>query len=87
MSEESKAERFTGTVRFFDIDKGYGFCRRTGELPDVFVHSSALKRSGIFDAVRAGDTLEFDVLPVEGKGPKASSIRVVERAVPRDRTD
>lgn len=76
----SELERTTGVMRFFDIDKGYGFCKRQDGSPDVFVHSNALKKSGIYDGVKAGDTLEFDVTPVDGKGPKASGIKIVERA-------
>lgn len=79
MTEETQLERAKGVVRFFDGDKGYGFCRRESG-PDVFVHAHALKRSGIYDGVKAGDTLEFDITPVEGKGPKASAIRIVEKA-------
>lgn len=81
MSDENQQERSTGVVKFFDPEKGYGFCKREGDKPDVFVHSNALKRSGIYDGIKPGDTLEFDVTPVEGKGPKASAITVVERAV------
>lgn len=80
MSDENQSERSKGIVKFFDSDKGYGFCKRGGDQPDVFVHSNALKRSGIYDGIKAGDTLEFDVTPVEGKGPKASAITIVERA-------
>lgn len=73
------SERSVGVVKFFDIEKGYGFCQRDG-LDDVFVHANALKRSGIQDGVKTGDKLEFAVIPVEGKGPKADEIRVLERA-------
>lgn len=73
-------ERTAGTVRFFDEKKGYGFCKRNDGGPDVFIHASVLKKCGIVNGVKAGDVLEFDVNPVEGKGPKASEIRLIERA-------
>lgn len=77
----TELERAKGTVRFFDDKKGYGFCQRVdGAGPDVFVHASMLKKSGITDGVKAGDMLEFTVNPVDGNGPRASEIRVVERA-------
>lgn len=78
MSELAK-ERSKGVVKFFNAEKGFGFCRRDGK-PDVFLHQNALKRSGIYDGVVEGDTLEFDVEPVVGKGPKASEIKVLEKA-------
>lgn len=64
--------RARGVVKFFSESKGFGFCSREGEQ-DVFVHANALKRSGIKDGVREGDTLEFDVIPVDGKGPKGAN--------------
>lgn len=73
-------ERSKGVVKFFNIEKGFGFCKRDGELSDVFIHANALKRSGIYDGVKAGDTLEFDVIPVDGKGPKADEIKLLGRA-------
>lgn len=77
---EAELERAQGTVRFFDEKKGYGFCQRSDGGPDVFVHASVLKKSGITTGVKTGDTLEFTVNPVEGNGPRASEVRVVERA-------
>ena len=78
MKEEivtSPVERSAGVVKFFNGEKGFGFVRRDGGAPDVFIHANALKRSGIENGVQTGDRLEFDVLPVEGKGPKASNIK------------
>ena len=70
-------ERGTGTVKFFNAEKGFGFCRRD-KGPDVFVHVNALKRSGLDEkSIKTGDKLEFDLIPVEGKGPKAANIKIV----------
>lgn len=74
------AERAMGVVKFFDEAKGFGFCRRIGSEPDVFLHANALKRSGITSPPKTGDHLEFDVIPVEGKGPKADNIRALSKA-------
>ena len=77
---EPVVSRDKGEVKFFDVAKGFGFCKRDGGLPDVFVHANALKRSGIEGGVKAGDKLEFDVIPSDGKGPKADSIKILSRA-------
>lgn len=74
------AERSQGVVKFFNADKGFGFVKRDGGLSDVFIHANALKRSGIMEGVKTGDKLEFDVLAVDGKGPKADGIKILERA-------
>lgn len=69
---EQKLERTQGTVKFFDKGKGYGFCRRNGAM-DVWFHHRALQRAGL-DEVAMGDQLEFDLVPVPGKGGKAINI-------------
>lgn len=63
-------ERDTGEVKFFNAEKGFGFCARAGK-PDVFVHANELKRSGVEGLLQPGDRLSFDVVPAPGKpGPK-----------------
>ena len=65
----------TGTVKWFNVDKGYGFVATNGGGKDVFVHVSALDRSGIA-ALSEGQTVVVDV--VEGrKGPEAARIRLI----------
>jgi cold shock protein len=65
----------TGTVKWFNADKGYGFVAMNGGGKDLFVHVSALDRSGIA-ALSEGQTVVVDV--VEGrKGPKAARIRLI----------
>ncbi|MEL6298002.1 MAG: cold-shock protein [Pseudomonadota bacterium] len=51
-------DRVTGTVKFFNTAKGYGFIQPDDGGKDVFVHASALERAGI-PAVREGDKLSF----------------------------
>ena len=56
--------RITGTVKWFNDAKGFGFISREGG-PDVFVHFSAISGSG-FKSLAEGDKVEFDVT----RGPK-----------------
>ena len=64
----------TGTVKWFNPERGYGFIAPNGGGKDVFVHVSALERSGI-TALTEGQTVVVDV--VEGrKGPEAVRVRL-----------
>ena len=64
----------TGTVKWFNADRGYGFIAPNGGGKDVFVHISTLERSGI-EGLTEGQTVVVDV--VEGrKGPEAARIRL-----------
>lgn len=61
----------TGTVKWFNDEKGFGFIEREG-APDVFVHYSAIQGSG-FKKLEEGDKVSFDV--EEGnKGPQAKNV-------------
>ena len=64
----------TGTVKWFNAERGYGFIAPNGGGKDVFVHISALDRSGIA-ALSEGQTVVVDI--VEGrKGPEAAKVRL-----------
>lgn len=64
--------RETGTVKWFDPAKGYGFISREGDLGDVFVHFSAIQGDG-FKTLDEGECVEFNV--GEGtKGPTAENV-------------
>jgi CspA family cold shock protein len=67
-------ERETGTVKWFNSEKGYGFIERE-EGTDVFVHYSALSMEG-FRTLEEGNKVEFDVIQGE-KGPQASNVTLV----------
>jgi cold shock protein len=67
--------RITGTVKWFNDAKGFGFITRE-DGPDVFVHFSAISANG-FKSLAEGDSVEFEV--VEGqKGPQAAGVVKLE---------
>ena len=53
-------EKATGTVKFFNSMKGFGFIQRDDGQPDAFVHISAVERAGI-PTLNEGDRLEFEI--------------------------
>jgi cold shock protein len=64
----------TGTVKFFNFDKGYGFITPDAGGADIFVHVSALQSSGISDLAQ-GQRISFEVeADRRGKGPKAVNL-------------
>ena len=64
----------TGTVKWFNPEKGYGFIRQeNGE--DVFVHYSAISGDG-FKSLEEGQRVEFEVAPGR-KGPQATNVTKV----------
>jgi len=68
-------ERITGTVKWFNASKGYGFIEHQGG-PDVFVHFSAIQSNG-FRTLQEGQHVEFTI--EQGpKGPQAANVIVVE---------
>lgn len=64
----------TGTVKWFNPDKGFGFITQDGG-PDVFVHFSAIEGTG-FRNLEENDKVEFEVT-AGPKGPNASNVRRV----------
>ncbi|EIZ79835.1 CspA family cold shock protein, partial [Novosphingobium sp. Rr 2-17] len=57
---ELTGEKATGTVKFFNAMKGFGFITRDDGQPDAFVHISAVERSGL-SGLNEGDQVEFDI--------------------------
>jgi CspA family cold shock protein len=66
-------EKETGTVKWFNESKGYGFISRDSGDGDVFVHYSAIVGDG-FRVLNEGDQVEFTVTQGQ-KGPAASEVR------------
>ena len=62
----------TGTVKFFNSEKGYGFISREGGA-DVFVHFSNIEGTG-YKSLNDGDAVEFEVAPGK-KGEEAQKVR------------
>jgi CspA family cold shock protein len=63
-------EKASGTVKFFNAMKGFGFIQRDDGQPDAFVHISAVERAGIA-TLNEGDRLEFE-LEVDRRGKTAA---------------
>ena len=63
-------EKASGTVKFFNAMKGFGFIQRDDGQPDAFVHISAVERAGI-PTLNEGDRLDFE-LEVDRRGKYAA---------------
>ena len=63
-------EKATGTVKFFNATKGFGFITRDDGQPDAFVHISAVERAGMI-SLNEGDRIEFE-LEVDRRGKTAA---------------
>lgn len=64
--------RITGTVKWFNSKKGFGFITRDDGQGDVFVHFSAIQSRG-FKTLEEGQKVEFEIVQDE-KGPKAANV-------------
>jgi cold shock protein len=62
----------TGTVKWFNPEKGFGFITRDNGEKDVFVHHSAIQSTG-FRTLNDGERVEFDVVQGQ-KGPAAENV-------------
>ena len=65
----------TGTVKFFNMQKGYGFIQPSDGSKDVFVHFSAVQRSGMQSLVE-GQKVSFEVVTERGK-PAAANLQAL----------
>jgi CspA family cold shock protein len=63
----------TGTVKFFNTQKGFGFIRPSDGSKDVFVHISAVQRAGLTTLVE-GQEVSYEVITERGK-QAASNLR------------
>ncbi len=60
----------TGTVKWFNATKGFGFIQPDNGGPDAFVHISAVERAGL-DNLREGERIQYEL--VRGKTGKSSA--------------
>ena len=68
-----------GTVRWFSVEKGFGFIERLKGM-DVLVHRSAIQGEGL-KSLSGGDSVQFET--VQGpKGPQAANVRRLEFLMP-----
>ncbi len=68
----------TGTVKWFNGDKGFGFIQPDDGGGDAFVHISAVERSGLND-LREGQKLEFELLPDRKSGKmSAENLKILD---------
>jgi CspA family cold shock protein len=73
-------ERTTGYIKWFNPARRYGFIRREGGQPDVFVHANDLRNPGDAHSLMEGDPVEFAVVQTP-KGFQA--VDVVRLSQPR----
>nr|CAD6438841.1 cold-shock protein [Rhizobium sp. Q54] len=67
----------TGTVKFFNPDKGFGFITPDNGGGDVFVHISAVQASRL-SGLQEGQKVSFETEPdARGKGPKAVDLELI----------
>ncbi|MEE8534621.1 MAG: cold-shock protein [Kiloniellales bacterium] len=64
----------TGTVKWFNPIKGYGFIQPSDGSRDAFVHISAVERAGL-ESLREGQKVEFELVP--GRNGKSSAENLV----------
>jgi len=65
----------TGTVKWFNAEKGFGFITVDGGGKDVFVHHTAIQADG-FRELRDDQRVEFEVVQ-SNKGPQAEAVRPI----------
>ena len=63
----------TGTVKFFNTERGYGFIAPEDGSKDVFVHISAVEQAGL-GQLSEGQTVSFEIQP-DQRGPKAVNLQ------------
>jgi CspA family cold shock protein len=65
----------TGTVKFFNATKGFGFIAPEGGAKDVFVHASAVEAAGL-SSLSEGQHVSFDI-QADAKGSKATNLKAI----------
>ena len=69
------SDRLTGTVKWFNADKGFGFIVRDNSS-DVFVHHKAIRGEG-FKTLNEGQKVEYTLAETD-RGPQAQDVAIIE---------
>ena len=64
----------TGTVKWFNPTKGYGFIEQEGGGPDIFVHYSSIDQRHGRKTLMEGEEVEYEIME-SPKGPQATTVR------------
>ena len=72
----------SGSVKWFDSKKGFGFIEAAELERDVFVHHSGIAGDG-YRHLKEGDKVDFDIEETD-KGPQAVNVRLTENAAQQD---
>jgi CspA family cold shock protein len=67
----------TGTVKWFDTVKGFGFIQPDDGSKDAFVHISAVEKAGL-KGLREGQKVEFDLVPDKRQRLSAENLRALD---------
>ncbi len=66
----------SGTIKFFNVDKGYGFIKPDDGGKDIFVHITAVEQAGL-QTLNEGQRVGYEIEPdKKGKGPKAVQLTI-----------
>jgi cold shock protein len=66
-----------GTVKFFSLERGYGFIKPDDGGRDIFVHITAVEQAGL-SSLNEGQRVSYEIEPdKKGKGPKAVDLQLV----------
>jgi CspA family cold shock protein len=76
-----RAAMASGTVKWFNPTKGYGFIQPSGGGRDVFVHISALERAGL-STLNEGQQVEYEIISDRGK-QSADKLKIMRSSGPR----
>lgn len=76
LRKERPMIRKTGTVKWFNNEKGFGFIVTADENEDIFVHYSQLAMEG-FKQLKANQAVEFIIIPNGEKGVAAGNVSIL----------
>ena len=77
---EPEVSQESGTVKWFNNEKGYGFITRESTGEDVFVHHTAITDQSGYRTLKQGERVEFDLV----QGPKGLNAQNVKRGPQAD---